>query len=87
MPTVSDFENARAAIVFAFAEALHTIRANEAKGDSDDGEALETAFAVARSYGWDYEQNADFTAWCLKATEQEICTAGLVKALEGVRLP
>jgi len=84
--TVSDYEDARAAIVFAFADALRTQRSLDDAGDSDDGEALNAAFEVARKYGWNWEDDEDFASWCLKATDQEICTEGLRRALHGVRL-
>lgn len=86
MATVTNYEDARAEIVFAFAEALRIQRALDAAGDSDDGAAMLVAFEVAKKYGWDWEVDEDFSGWCLKATHQEICTEGLCRALAGVRL-
>lgn len=86
MATVSQYEDALAEVVFAFAEALRTIRALDAVGDSDDGVAVNAAFEVAKKYGWDAQADQHFMSWCLKATEQEICTEGLRRALAGVRL-
>ncbi|HSX23040.1 MAG TPA: hypothetical protein VLE97_09725 [Gaiellaceae bacterium] len=86
MATVTQYEDAHAEVVFAFAEALRTMRALEDVGDSDDGESLSAAFEVAKKYGWDWEADDDFASWCLKATHQEICTEGLRRALAGVRL-
>lgn len=85
MATVTQHEDARAEVVFAFADALRTIRALDAAGDSDDGDSLNAAFEVAKQYGWDWETDEDFVSWCLKATTQEICTEGLRRALAGVR--
>ena len=86
MATVTDYEDVRAAVVFAFAEALRTTRSLEEVDDSDDGECLTAAFDAAKKHGWDYEQDDEFTSWCLKATQQEICVEGLHRALAGVRL-
>ena len=86
MATVNQYEDAHAAVVFAFSDALRTIRALDAAGDSDDGDALNGAFEAAKQYGWDWETDAQFVDWCLKATSQEICTEGLRRALTGVRL-
>ena len=88
MATVNQYEDASAEIVFAFADALRTIRALEAVGvgDSDGGVALDAAFEVAKKYGWIWNADTSFADWCLKATEQEICTEGLRRALGGVRL-
>ena len=86
MATVTQYEDARAEVVFAFADALRTIRALEASGDSDDGAALSAAFEVAKKHGWDGATDEAFSSWCLKATEQEICAEGLRRALDGVRL-
>lgn len=85
MATTGDYEDVRAAVVFAFADALRTQRALDAAGKSDDGEALNAAFEVAKAHGWDWEADEDFVGWCLKATHQEICTEGLRRALAGVR--
>jgi hypothetical protein len=84
MATVTDWEDACAKVVFAFADALRTTRALEDAGDSDDGDCLNVAFDVAKTYGWDYEQDEEFTSWCLKATQQEICVEGLRRALDNV---
>lgn len=89
MATVTQYEDACAEIVFAFAAALGEIRAREAIGDSDDGvalDALDAAFEVAKKHGWIWNADASFADWCLKATEQEICVEGLRRALGGVRL-
>lgn len=86
MATVTDHEDVRAEVVFAFSDALRTIRALDAAGDSDDGDALNAAFEVAKKHGWDWEADKEFASWCLKATEQEICTEGLRRALDGVRV-
>lgn len=86
MATVTQYEDARAEIVFAFAAALRTTRTIEKSGDSDDGECLNAAFEVAKKYGWDWETDKDFVGWCLKATQEEICTEGLRRALDGVKL-
>lgn len=86
MATVNQYQEAHAAVVFAFADALRTIRALSAAGDEDDGDALNAAFEVAKEHGWDWEADDDFVGWCLKATRQEICTEGLRRALAGVRL-
>ena len=86
MATVSDYEDAHAAVVFAFADALRTQRALDAADDSDDGAALNVAFEVAKRYGWNWEADEEFANWCLKATPHEICTEGLRRALGGVRL-
>lgn len=86
MATVNQYEDGHAAVVFAFADALRTTRALDDVGDSDDGDALNAAFDVAKQYGWDWEKDEDFVSWCLKATQQEICTEGLRRALAGVRL-
>ena len=86
MATVTQYEDARAEVVFAFAKALGAIRALAAVGGSDDGVALSAAFAVAKKHGWDWEADEEFVRWCHKATEQEICTEGLRRALGGVQL-
>ena len=86
MATVTQYEDACAEIVFAFAEALRTTRAFESVGDSDDGDCTTAAFDVSKKYGWDWEKDDEFTSWCLKATQQEICVEGLRRALAGVRL-
>lgn len=86
MATVTQYEDARAEVVFAFADALCTIRMLDAAGDSDDGDALNAAFVVAQKYGWTWNEDDQFAAWCLKATEQEICVEGLRRALAGVQL-
>ena len=86
MATVNQYEDACAEVVFAFSDALRAIRALEASGDSDDGDALNVAFEVAKKYGWDWEADKQFADWCLKATSQEICTEGLRRALAGVRV-
>jgi hypothetical protein len=86
MATVTQYEDAHAAVVFAFAEALRAQRALDAVGESDDGETLNAAFEVAKEHGWDWEADEDFVSWCLKATHQEICVEGLRRALAGVRL-
>lgn len=86
MVTVTQYEDAVAEIVFAFADALRTIRDLEAADDTDDGVAITAAFEVAKKHGWDGSQDEQFTTWCLKATEQEICTEGLRRALNKVRL-
>lgn len=86
MATVGDYEDAHAAVVFAFADALRAQRALAAAGASDDGDALNAAFDVAKKHGWDWEADEDFVGWCLKATHQEICVEGLRRALAGVRL-
>jgi len=51
MATVNQYEDAHAEVVFAFSDALRTIRALEAVGDSDDGASLNVAFEVAKKYG------------------------------------
>lgn len=86
MATVNQYEDAHAAVVFAFAEALRTTRALDDAGDSDDGDCLNVAFEVAKKHGWDWEADEDFVTWCLKATQQEICTEGLRRALGGIKL-
>lgn len=86
MATVTEHEDACAAIVFAFSDALRTQRALDEAGDSDDGDCLNAAFEVAKKYGWDWEADESFASWCLKATSQEICTEGLRRALGGVKL-
>ena len=86
MATVNQYQDAHAAVVFTFADALRAIRALSAAGDADDGDVLNAAFEVAKQYGWDWEADDDFVGWCLKATRQEICTEGLRRALAGVRL-
>jgi len=85
MATVTQYEDVRAEVVFAFAEALRTTRALDDAGDSDDGESINAAFEVAKKHGWDWEQDEDFVSWCLKATQQEICVEGLRRAIAGVR--
>lgn len=86
MATVTQYEDALSEIVFAFADALRTIRALEAVGTSDDGESLNAAFEVAKKHGWTWNEDDEFAAWSLKATEQEICVEGLRRVLDGVRL-
>jgi hypothetical protein len=86
MATVNQYEDAHAEVVLAFSDALRTIRALETAGDSDDGAALNVAFETAKKYGWNWEADEEFASWCLKATEQEICTEGLRLAIGGVRL-
>jgi hypothetical protein len=86
MPTVTQYEDARAEIVFAFSDALRAQRAFDASGECGDCEQLNAAFEVAKRYGWDWEADEDFASWCLRATPQEICTEGLRQALAGVRL-
>lgn len=86
MATVTQYEDAHAAVVFAFAEALRTIRTFEAAGGSDDGDALSAAFEVAKKHGWDWTEDEQFASWCLKATDQEICTEALRRALAGVKV-
>lgn len=86
MATVTEHEDACAAIVFAFADALRTLRALDEAGECDEGDCLNAAFEVAKKYGWNWEADENFASWCLKATSQEICTEGLRWALAGVRL-
>lgn len=86
MATVTQYEDACAEIVFAFAEALHTIRMLAAVGDSHDGTSLDAAFEISKKHGWDWSADTGFADWCLKATDQEICVEGLRRALGGVRL-
>jgi hypothetical protein len=82
---VNKYEEARVCVVYAFYDALRMIRA-EGPGvvTVDPADALSAAFEIAKEQGWDAEKDEDFTSWCLKATHQEICTEGLVRALKHI---
>jgi hypothetical protein len=84
MATVTQYEDACAEVTFAFADALRTLRAFADPAEGTD--ALNAAFEVAKKHGWIWNEDASFSAWCLKATDQEICVEGLRRALGGVRL-
>ncbi len=81
--TVTDYEDAGAAIVAAFSAAIAVVRATEWGADAAI-DAHAAAFDVAKAYGWDWETDEDFASWALKATEQESLIEGLRRALAHV---
>lgn len=77
MPTVTEYEDLRFALICAFTDALQSCRDNYESKDDHGAEA----FSLALTHGWDSAEDEDFMGWCLKATPQEILAEGLVKAL------
>jgi len=47
----------------------------------DAWDAQQHAFDIAERYGWNWDDDMDFSDWCLKATEPEISAEGLRIAL------
>lgn len=44
-----------------------------------------TAFEMAESFGWDWQEDETFQDWSLKATSVEILAYGLKRALEVIQ--
>ena len=90
MATVTDWEDIRAEVIFAFADALRIVREEEAAdnwGSERHQAAVQSAFDVANRLGWDEQADEDFMQWASKATEQEILAEGLVRALDKIHPP
>lgn len=76
----------RFALTEAFTAATEALQVAEATDRDEDHERYESlhneAFELAKSHGWDWEEDEAFVGWCLKATTPEILSEGLRIALE-----
>ena len=84
MATVTQYEDAYAALISAFNDAMKEVLKSD---QSDKGVRLtDKAFALAKKYGWDWEADDEWGRWALKATGPEIVAHGLVNAIQKARL-
>jgi len=84
MATVTQYENAYAALIAAFGEAMKEVMKND---QSQKGVLLTSkAFGLASKFGWDWENDAVWGHWANKATDPEILANGLAFAIQRARL-
>ena len=73
-------------LIKAFGDALERHMKVEVWGDSPEFwaacDAQQHAFDLAEDYGWDWDDDMDFSNWCLKATAPDINAEGLRIALD-----
>ena len=81
MPSTSDYEDMRYEIIQSFSVALGICRCRD-RGDNNVIALVRSAFNIAKKYGWNWEKDAEFASYKLKATEQEILVEGLRLALQ-----
>lgn len=92
MASVTDWQDARAELIFAFVDALKAYRRMDPyKGGTprQEQEAVDlenAAFDVAKKYGWDAQEDEDFMTWASKATSEELIAEGLQRALSNFKL-
>lgn len=84
MAGTTDYENAWLNLIKVFHKAMDSVM-------SDDPEearirAENEAFAMAKMYGWDWENDDEWAFWGANATEPEIVAHGLAKAIQKIRL-
>lgn len=82
----SNYASAHVALIAAFQKAL----VEAVKDETDESEEVmrlrDEAFDLAKSYGWDWENDDEWTSFANKATETELIAFGLSYAIDRIRL-
>jgi len=84
MPSVTEYEFAYLDLIKTFHAAMNEVMLDDETDKSV--KAMNKAFAKAKKYGWDWENDEEWGHWANKATSPEIVANGLANAIQKCRL-